>query len=136
MHHFFPIFLNFSYEAVIYILLIYPIVARAWPSGFRSMRARAKVSCIQCKIKFRSGIRLYPPANYRFCLGRYRWRTVHLQDVEIATRLGTDGMVFWLPSAGPDFAGYQSIIRLTEFCQTGTGVRRLKYKAVGTCRKI
>ena len=48
--------------------------------------------------------------------------------------LGTDrsGVL----AAGPDFAGYQSIIRLAGFCWTGTGVRRVKYKAAGTCLRI
>ena len=41
-----------------------------------------------------------------------------------------------LLAAGPDFAGYQSIIRLAGFCRTGTGVRRVKYRAAGTCRKF
>ena len=36
-----------------------------------------------------------------------------------------------LLAAGPDFAGYQSIIRLAGFCRTGTGVMRVKYKADG-----
>ena len=39
-------------------------------------------------------------------------------------------------AAGPDFDGYQSIIRLAGFCRTGTVVRKVKYKAAGTCRKI
>ena len=37
-----------------------------------------------------------------------------------------------LSATGPDFAGYQSIIRLAGFCRTGTAVRRVKYKAAGT----
>ena len=36
-----------------------------------------------------------------------------------------------LLAAGPGFAGYQSIIRLAGFCRTGTGVRKVEYKAAG-----
>ena len=39
-------------------------------------------------------------------------------------------------AAGPDLAGYQFTIRLAGICRTRTGVRRVKYKAAGTCRKI
>ena len=49
-------------------------------------------------------------------------------------RLGTDRN--GLLAAGPDFAGYQSIIRLAGFCRTGTGVWKVEYKAAGTCRKF
>ena len=40
-----------------------------------------------------------------------------------------------LLAAGPDFAGYQYIIRLAGFCRTEPVFKRVKYKAAGTCRK-
>ena len=48
--------------------------------------------------------------------------------------IGTDRNGLLAP--GPDLTGFQSIIRLAGFCRTGTGVRKVKYKATGTCRKI
>ena len=39
-------------------------------------------------------------------------------------------------AAGPDFARYQSIIRSAGFCRTGTGVWRMTYNAVETCRNF
>ena len=42
--------------------------------------------------------------------------------------LGTDRN--GLLAARPDFAGYQSNIRLAGFCRTGTGLWRVKYKYI------